>query len=1010
MLHVQLFGSFQALDDDMPVAALQSERILAVLAYLLLNRHAPISRQQLAFTFWPDTTDAQARHNLRTLLTRLRDALPHADQFLAIEAQTIQWRSDAPCTVDVAEFEAAFNRGDVRAAIELYRGEVLPTCYDDWIVSERERLHMRYIEALTQAGNDAEAQRDFVAALHYGQRALQADPLREQTYQQLMRLHAANGDQVSLRRIFDTCALVLKRELDVEPSPTTRALYATLSQWKVSPAASEPVPVKVRHNLRHPLTSFIGREREIGLVKHLLDSARLLTLSGAGGSGKTRLAFQVTFDVLDNYTDGEWWVDLAPIAQASLVTPTVATVLSIHLVAGRPLLETLVDALQSRRLLLVLDNCEHLIAECASLAHHLLAACPQLTILATSREALGLQGERVWPVPPLRLTATSELNASEPAEAVQLFVARATLALPTFALSPQNAAAITAICQRLDGLPLPIELAAARVKLLSVEQIAARLNDRFGLLTNGDRAALPRHQTLRAMIDWSYDLLDEAERALLRALAVFAGGFTIEAAEAVYDAVHVLDLLSNLVDKSLVVVESEREGDRVRYRLLETIRQYASEKLAAAYECDGIQHRHLQFFGEFATTAALHLHTHEQMTWLKRLDAEHDNLRAAMGWALGSGHAQTGLGLAGALRDYWFLRSNWREGYEWLRKMLALSESAARTLVRASALNSAAYFAFRLSAPEMAITMLQESRAISLELGAAGELHLILSLGFLGGGLLAQDSQTARQMLDESLALARAAGDTWQLAYVLKLHGDFAGHHGDYNSAIAFYRESKARYQQLGDRLYSAIPTSNLGWVLYLLGDYRAARPIFAEALAIFQIAGAKPLAAYQLKNLGYVAHLQGDFQQARICFEESLTLYREIGSRSDVAKALSDLGITLVHQGEHARATVLLTEAYTLSQITNESVTSAMCLMGLASSQPHPVRTVTLLGAILSAWELSGKTIQTIGPYFSAEYEYILQAAQSALSDVVFASAWGEGRQMTLDEAIAYALEDINP
>ena len=242
MLYVQLFGSFQALYEDAPVAALQSERMQAGLAYILLNRHAPIARQQLAFTFWPDITDAQARHNLRTLLKRLRDALPQVDHFLAIESQTIQWRSDASFALDVAEFEAALARGDVHAAIDLYRGDVLPTCYDDWIVSERERLHSLYVEALAQAISDAEEQRDFVTALQYGQRALQADPLREETYRQLMRLHAANGDRVSLRRIFDTCALVLKRELDVEPSPTTRTLYATLSHMEVRSGISEPFP------------------------------------------------------------------------------------------------------------------------------------------------------------------------------------------------------------------------------------------------------------------------------------------------------------------------------------------------------------------------------------------------------------------------------------------------------------------------------------------------------------------------------------------------------------------------------------------------------------------------------------------------------------------------------------------------------------------------------------------------------------------------------------------------
>lgn len=1002
MLHVQLFGSFQALDDDAPIAALQSERIQAVLAYVLLNRYAPIARQQLAFTFWPDIMDAQARHNLRTLLTRLREALPRADQFLAFEAQTIHWRSDAPCTLDVAEFEAALARGDVRAAVELYRGDVLPTCYDDWIVSERERLHALYVEALAQAINDAEGQRDFVTALQYGQRALQADPLREETYRQLMRLHAANGDRVSLRRTFDTCTLILKRELDVEPSPTTRALYATLSQMEVSPAVSGPLPPKTHHNLRHPLTSFIGREREISVVKHLLDSARLLTLSGAGGSGKTRLALQVAFDVLDNYTDGVWWVDLASIAQASLVTPTTATALSIHLVAGRTLVETLIDALQSRRLLLVLDNCEHLIAECASLAHDLLAACPQLTLLATSREALGLNGEHVWRVPPLRLAASTELNDIEQSEAVQLFVARAALTLPTFTISPQNAAAITAICQRLDGLPLAVELAAARVKVLSVEQIAARLDDRFTLLTSGDRAALPRHQTLRAMIDWSYDLLDEAERSLLRTLAVFAGGFTIEAAEAVHSDPGVLDLLAHLVDKSLVVIGAEHADDSVRYRLLETIRQYALEKLNDSHEDGAVRQRHTRWYVELAERAEPKLRGHGQIEWLNRVEQEHDNVRAALEWSLNH-NIDLGLRIANGLIWFWEMRDHPLEGLQQMEKLLAtgpLSPSPfhARALARASWLAMCANNEERLTA--LAAAGAAMSRAVDDIEGLAFSLVISAIAPYWHS-----ENDRALSLVEEGLALFDAADIPWGKQRALTVVGYITEDQGDYERAHAAHQAALALSRTNGDINSMCFVLHQLGNVAFAQGRYEQALAYYTDSLASARVVKNTSNLARNYREMGNLDTLLGQYGAARTLLEESTVLLREVGDYGRLASTLSRLGWVARLQNEYEQAAQFYVESLHLAQKSIwRQTTVAWCLAGLAelaAVRNQPIKAARLWGAANAILEI----LINVMPYERLELEQISGTIRAQLDEATFTAEQAVGRQMTLDEAIAYAL-----
>ena len=560
VLEIQLLGGFHMHAGGAPVTAVELPRLQALLAYLLLHQNAPHTRQHLAFLLWPDSTESQARTNLRTLLHRLRLALPGADRLLHIDAQTVQWRPDAHSMLDVADFERALaqadlaeQRGDrlaaresLAAAARLYRGDLLPGWYDDWILTERERLRQRLLASLERLVVLLEDERAYRTAIGYAQRLLRHDLLCEVAYQHLMRLHARNGDRASALRLYKTCVETLERELGVEPSQATTALYEQIrtaevkienEEWR-TPATGQfsilnsqfSIP---QHNLRIPLTSFIGREREVAEVTQLIANTRLLTLTGAGGCGKTRLALTTAAGLVAAYPDGVWLVELAALTDAALAPHAVAAALGVREEAQRPLIATLAEALHAKRLLLVLDNCEHLIAACAALAQTLLGACPRLQILATSREALGIAGETAWCVPSLALppapSSTKDAGVEDELmryEAVRLFVDRATSALPTFALMPQNAQAVAHICRRLDGIPLAIELAAARAKALSVEQAATRLDDCLRLLTAGSRTALPRHQTLRAAIDWSYNLLSEPERAIFRQLAVFAGGWT----------------------------------------------------------------------------------------------------------------------------------------------------------------------------------------------------------------------------------------------------------------------------------------------------------------------------------------------------------------------------------------------------------------------------------------------------------------------------------------------------
>jgi predicted ATPase/DNA-binding SARP family transcriptional activator len=692
-LHIHLLGDFHLVYADAPVSHIDSPRVQALLAYLVLHRAAPQLRQRLAFGLWPESSEAQARTNLRQLAHSLKQALPDADSFVRSDPKTLQWRSDTPFRLDVADFDAALRQasaaeqhGDVhglRVALEranaIYQGDLLPSCYDDWILPERERLRQAATGALERLALLLESQEESRAALAYALRLLRHDPLREETYRGLLRLYAACGDRAGVRRVYQTCVAVLERELGVEPSAATREAYerSVRLDAPTRPLPSSPPPMHT--NLPVQLTSFVGREAELTEVVHLLQTTRLLTLTGPGGTGKTRLALEAATKVVDIYPQGVWLVELAPLADPTLVTQTIATTLGVREQPGRPLLDALLDFLRAKTVLLLLDNCEHLIETCAQLAENLLHVAPALTVVASSREPFVIAGETAYRVPPLTLPDghAASLNTLAQNDCVRLFVERAVAVYPPFRLTAKNAPVVAQIGRRLDGIPLAIELAAARAKVFAPEQIAARLDDRFRLLTGGSRTAMPRHQTLLALIEWSHQLLTVPEQVLLRRLAVFAGGFSLEAAQAVGGegvGEDVLETLAHLAEKSLVEVEDPAEAVEGRFRLLETIRQYAREKLMEAGEAEQVRDRHLAYFLHFAEEVEPKLRGVEQLTWLERVEREHDNLRAALAWALEGDQSDLALQLVGALEYFWQLRGYLSESQKWLEDALALAE------------------------------------------------------------------------------------------------------------------------------------------------------------------------------------------------------------------------------------------------------------------------------------------------------------------------------------------------
>jgi non-specific serine/threonine protein kinase len=676
------------------------------------------------------------------------------------------------------------------------------------------------------------------------------------------------------------------------------------------------------NNLPASLTAFIGRKRETAELKRLLAQARLATLSGPGGCGKTRLAIQVATDLLTDLPDGAWLIELAPLTDPALVPHHVAAAIGVREELGRPIADTLAEAIGAKRMLILLDNCEHVVAACATLASALLQGAPDLRVLATSQEPLGVAGEVVWRIPMLGVPDLAAFGARNRDaigryEAVRLFLDRAAAVQPGFVLTEANAVAVANICRRVDGIPLAIELAAARVKVLAPDQILARLEDRFKLLTGGSRTALPKQQTLRAAVDWSYDLLAPPERTLLNRLSVFAGGFTLESAEAVcaddpLDTPDLLDTLTHLVDRSLVVPEEAGEGE-IRYRLLETIREYGTEKLTLACERPAFRARHAERFLQLAERAEPELTGPGQAAWLNQLSREHDNLRTALGTFQETGDAARGLRLAGALWRFWWVRGNWAEGRTRLSTLLAAPGSAGPA-ERTKALNGAAVLARTQGEYAAARPLLEEALALAR---ARDDRSAIASLVFELGNVANEEADYAhaRSLYEEALALRRGLGDSRGISAALHNLGVVAAAVGDLEAAERLYREALALHRELGNRAYEAFSLNGLGDVAFYRGDLEASRRYHMEALPIQRELGDTRAAAFSLRELGEVATGRGEFGPAAERLAEALAIYRDLEDRQGLASTMEGLAVLAAATGRAERALRLLGAASALRE-----------------------------------------------------------------------------------------------
>lgn len=636
------------------------------------------------------------------------------------------------------------------------------------------------------------------------------------------------------------------------------------------------------NNLPLPLSRFVGRAEEMAEVRRLLASTRLLTLTGPGGVGKTRLALEVASALLEGFVDGVWWVDLAPLCEAGLVAHTAALALGLPDDPSRSKVERLNDYLWDKQFLLVFDNCEHLIAECAELAGQLLAHARQLVILVTSREPLGIGGETIWSVPALTLPCLEGISVREEvfrSEAGQLFLDRAQASRPDLVVTEAVAGAIAEVCCRLEGIPLAIELAAAWVRVLSVPQIASRLDDLFRLLTGGSRTALPRQQTIEATIAWSYDLLSRSEQRLFARLAVFVG-FGLEAAEAVASdpagsegirSADVLDLLSQLVQKSLVVM---REGEQGRYRMLETIRQYARDRLLASGELARVRRRHLKYYVQLAERAESRLEGEEQLAWLQLLEVEHDNLRRALVSCEEMGAGEAGLRLAAALAAFWLRVGYLTEGAGWLERALAAWPEGGP--VRIKALYQAGRLAQVGGDYAQAMTFTRQSLALSRDLG--DQPGMARALGLLGWITHARGNRDrACRLLEEGLTLARQSGEQQTIAQTLLFFGDLRLRQGAHEEAAGLLQECLGLYQRMGDGWNMAWALGGLGELARRQGDYERAVAQLQLSLALFQELDSKPDIPYVLEALALVAADQGQFQWAARLWGAANNLRRDV-------------------------------------------------------------------------------------------------------------------------------------
>jgi len=1085
LFHIEMLGRFGVRQGDREITRFRTQKTAVLLAYLALYRARSHPRDLLIELLWPQSELKAARTNLSVALNALRRQLepPGVPQGAVLLADHFQVRLNPfAFTTDVEDFEKALREAEAEAgtdqratlwmtAVDLYRGDLLPGFYGDWVLSERDRLHDAYLFALRQVVRKLAETRQYEMAIEYAHRTVQADPLREESYRNLMRLYLVVGRPEEARYQYQTLERLLHKELQAAPSAATRQLAEQLKQttgemgtrgitlelhrhrdterraaWKALSAEEKappcaPRPAPSAWHLPFQFTRFFGREEEITQLLHLLtppssEGARrgipLLTLTGPGGTGKTRLAIEVAERLKETLLPALWFVPLAELDDPLRLGEALRDALQLPRQTYPPALEQVITFLNGREgsSLLLLDNFEQIAAGGAPVVWTLLQRVPSLRCLVTSRRPLGLPGEREFPVLPLPIPEMQPQRPDHPITqspdhlitpehlmqypSVQLFVDRAQAARPEFQITPQNAGAIAAICERLEGIPLALELAAARARVLTPAQMLERLNERFDLLTSRRADKGERHRSLWAAIDWSYRLLPPELRRLFGCLSVFRGGWSLEAAESVCKEPRALDYLSQLRGHSLIL--AEESSVTIRFRMLETIREFAGEVLDES-EKAALRQSHLAFFLTLAETASPHLKGPEQAAWLDRLETEHDNLRAALKYSMEeerkrssslSSPPASALRLTVALQQFWWTRGHLSEGRQWSAAALSQKDAQERTRTRANALNGAGNLARMQGDYASAGALHQESLSIYREIGdREGMSYALNNLGIVAKQQA--DYTSARAYYEESLAIHREMGNWWAIAGSLNNLGIVAKQQADYTSARALYEEALVINRQIGNRAWEAANLNGLGGVAYCQGDYAAARTLLEESLTIRRELGDRGGIASSLHSLGMLAQKCGDAALARSLYEEALAIRRELSDPQGFADPLNSLAALAREQGDPARARAYLAECLALCRELGSRYVAALGLENFAAlvyAQNRPERAVCLYGAAAALRESIGAALP---PEDRKEADLTLNALRAALGEAAFAAAFDAGRALDWEQAIAYALEETD-
>jgi len=1023
-LALSLLGPLWVTRDSRAVAGFEYDKVRALLAYLALEADRPHRREMLAGLLWPEQPEKAARDSLRNALATLRQAIGDADAdppYLFITREAVQFNADSDHTLDVVEVTRRLEQAGrhrhrnpetcricaawQREAADLYRGPLLAQFslpdnldFEYWLLNKREQLHRAVMGTFQRLADYSLLRGENDAAHFFAGRQLAHEPWHEGAHRQAMRALARKGDRSAALMQYQACVRALDEELGVKPEAETVLLFDRIRD-------GIPLPERSTHTVAGPTAPLLGRERDLArLGRRLADpDVRLITIVGLGGIGKTSLAREAGRQFGHDFSDGAIFVSLVTAVEPSDVFPAIAAAAGLRLEPSSSPLTQVGNYLRSRELLLILDNFEHLTAG-ASLLIDLMAAAPRLVLLVTSRQRLNLSVEWLYELRGLDFPAESATHPLAEFAALQLFARRVRQERGNFALVSSEALAAADICRLVQGMPLAIELAAAAAGVRSTAEIARQLHVGLDALAVEWADLPPRHRSLQALIDWSYDLLSPVEQRLLRRLAVFAGGFTLEAAEMICDEeneANVPGSLTKLVNNSLVVVD-RAPGRETRYDLHEMIRQYALAKLVEEGAEERLRGRHGAFFCRLAEEAEPRLFSGEQMAWLDRLDAEHDNLRAALDWSLNSQAADVefGLRLAAALTYYWEIRGLGLEGG--LRLASALEKIGEAAI------------------PLQALVYLRA-----------------------GGFWVGWDDEKAVLYAERSLALFRQVGDASGIAWAMRLQGNYFYYKKEFEQAIPFLEQSLNLAEELDDKALMVLAYRFLGWTALMRQDFFEAVNLGEQALAIACDMGDKRAQATSHFLLGEIAHRQGEFARAETLFERALAIARDLKDGVNASRILNQLGETARRQKKYTLAEAYYLEClasfrdtygwdsfavpltnlghvavrqsdperaaeYFQESIDGDKEFDTWNIWGMgvvAAAQSRPAQAARLYAVVDKL--LAADVREILYPEDREEFRRDVDSVREQLDEASFTAAWAEGRVMSPEEAIAYALEE---